>query len=251
MKNKTLAAFAFFLMLSFPTHADNWSFQLEPYLMAINIEGDASMGRVSGVPVDIDYKDILEHLDMAAMLHFEALHKSGWGLIMDYAFMDVSMKNSNSRDGFLKVSMRQGILETFGFYRVKHGKTEVDYLTGVRWWDNDSSLSLDFAIFPGSIEVQVQEDWLDLVVGVRVTTEVNENWSFSARADVGGFGLTANFTSTIETGLVYQISKLMVLDLKYKATWVDYDNEYSVGSVGYFQYDAVIHGPILGLSFNF
>lgn len=251
MKNNKLAILATFSILSFTASADNWSFQLEPYLMATNITGDASIGRASGVPVDVDFKTILDNLDMAAMLHFEALHKSGWGVAMDYGFMDLGMKKSNSRDGFIKARIRQGVLETLGFYRVKYGKSKVDYLVGVRWWDNDLSLSLDAAIFPGSKEIKIQEDWLDLVAGVRVITEVNKDWDFVARADVGGFGLTADFTSTVEAGFTYQISRLMVLDMKYKASWVDYDNKDNAGGVGHYQYDTITHGPILGLSFNF
>lgn len=254
MRNNGLIVFIFLSVssiLSFTTRADNWSFQVEPYLMALNIEGEGSMGRATGVPINVNYKDILEHLDMAAMLHFEALHKSGWGLMMDYAFMDVSKKTSTSQGGFIKASLRQGILEALGFYRTKYGNSEIDYFTGVRWWDNNSSLLIDPAILPGTINVDIEEDWVDLVAGVRLITTINKDWNLVARADLGGFGISADFTSTVETGLTYKISDLMVLDLKYKATWVDYDNENNTGSMGDFQYKTIVHGPVLGLIFNF
>jgi hypothetical protein len=55
--------------------------------MATKIQGDASIGRVVGTPVDVDFSTILDNLDMAAMVHFEAHHKSGWGMVIDYVFM--------------------------------------------------------------------------------------------------------------------------------------------------------------------
>jgi len=49
--------------------ADGWNFMFEPYGMASNIEGDASVGRVTGAPVDVDFDTILENLELAGMLH--------------------------------------------------------------------------------------------------------------------------------------------------------------------------------------
>ena len=232
--------------------ASNWSFQLEPYMQATQIEGDASIGRAVGTPVDVNFSTILDNLDMAAMLHFEAHHKSGWGVVMDYGFMDLSNDVSNNRDGVLKVGLRQGVLETLGLYRKGYGQNTVDYFSGIRWWDNDISLLMNAAITPDrSTYIDVEEDWVDIVAGVRVTTELNEKWNLVGRLDIGGFGLSADFTSTIEAGATYQISNLMVLDIKYKASWVDYENDSASGSVGSFQYDTITHGPVLGLVFNF
>jgi hypothetical protein len=246
-----LIALPVIALLSNTVKADDWTFQLEPYVMATNISGDAVIGRISGAPIDVDFNTILENLEMAAMLHFEAHHKSGWGLAMDYAFMDLGHKKSNERDGVLNAKIRQGVLEALGLYRVKYRNSSLDYFAGVRWWDNDLSLTLDPAFTTGSTDVNVKEDWLDAVVGVRVITELNNRWNFMARADLGGFDLSADFTSTVESGVTYKINQLITIDMKYKATWVDYDNEKNVGGVGNYQYDTITHGPVLGLNFTF
>ena len=252
MKNINLLAIALTASISFGANANDWALEVEPYLMATNIVGDASIGRVSGAPIDVDFTAILDNLDMAAMLHFEAHHKSGWGLAVDYGFMDLSQKKSNTRDGFIKVGLRQGVLETLGLYRTKYNSTmTIDYFAGVRWWDNDLELVVDPAIIAGSSNIKVKEDWLDVVVGMRINSQINKNWNFVARADIGGFGLSADFTSTVEAGATYRMSKSMSLDMKYKASWVDYDNEDNAGGVGHYQYDTVTHGPILGLNISF
>jgi hypothetical protein len=46
------------------------------------------------------------------------------------------------------------------------------------------------------------------------------------------------------------MSRSVDLDLQYKATWVDYKNG-SRGSPGFFQYDTVTHGPVIGFVFKF
>lgn len=233
-------------------YGGNWKFQIEPYMMATKIAGDASIGRISGAPVDVDFNTILDNLEMAAMLHFEAHHNSGWGVILDYGFMDLGQSHSTSRDGIAKVTLRQGVLESLALYRIKYGRNKVDYFAGVRWWDNDLSLTLDAAITPENSQfIKVKEDWLDLVMGVRWQQQLNRKLSVMARGDIGGLGMSSDFTSTLEAGVSYQLSKLMTLNVKYKGTWVDYDNEKNEGGIGHYQYDTVTHGPVIGLNFAF
>ncbi|PKI17263.1 hypothetical protein [Colwellia sp. 12G3] len=252
MNKLSIISTALAVSFSVSVSASDWAFQFEPYLMATQIQGNASIGRVVGAPVDVDFSTILDNLDMAAMLHFEAHHKAGWGVVMDYGFMDLSNKVTNNRDGMVHIALRQGVLESLGLYRMQYGGYTVDYFAGVRWWDNDISLTMDANITPDrSTNVSVKEDWLDVVVGMRVTGKINNSWNYIARADLGGFGLSADFTSTVEAGITYEISKLMTLDMKYKATWVDYENVNNMATIGYFQYDTTTHGPIIGLTFNF
>jgi hypothetical protein len=75
----TIITFFVFADKGFATEKDNWQFAIEPYLMATSIEGDASIGRATGVDVDVRFSDILETLEAAFMISAEAYHKSGWG----------------------------------------------------------------------------------------------------------------------------------------------------------------------------
>jgi len=118
LKNKiVLLVICNCLMLSPLSYSQNWSYELEPYVLFSNIEGDAGVGRVSGAPVDVDFSDILEVLELGAMGHFEAHHESGWGLSLDYGFMDLAADISTARGGVVDASVRQGVLEALGMYR--------------------------------------------------------------------------------------------------------------------------------------
>jgi hypothetical protein len=228
----------------------DWQYEIEPYANAVTIEGDASVGRATGVGVDVDFDRILESLDMAAMIHFEALNDNGWGIIVDYGFMDLSDDVSGSRGGTLDASLRQGILEVLAFKRQDLSAGSLDYYGGVRWWDNDIEVVIDPAVLPGSLEAEIKEDWVDVVAGLRWRRQINDNWRFQASADIGGFGVESDFTSSVSIGALYSINDRYSLDLRYKATWVDFETG-TRGAPGYFEYDTVSHGPLIGFVMTF
>jgi hypothetical protein len=184
------------------------------------------------------------------MLHFEAHADNGWGVAVDYGFMDLSADFSGARGGVVDTNVRQGVLETLLFRRSELPGGRLDVIGGFRWWDNDLDVTLDAAILPGATDVQVDEDWLDLVIGLRWTSALNEEWQMQLRGDIGGLGLESDFTSTLAASFRYSLSQSVDLDLQYKATWVDYESG-SRGSPGYFQYDTVTHGPVIGFIFKF
>ena len=59
---------------------DEWSYALEPYLLLASIEGDTSVGRLVGEDLSVDFKDLLDSLEMGFMMHFEAHKNDDWGL---------------------------------------------------------------------------------------------------------------------------------------------------------------------------
>jgi len=231
-----------------PANADAWSFQIEPYLLGVTIDGDVGIGRVTGADLDLNTSDILDSLDLGGMVRFEARHEDGWGVVLDYAFMDLSDDITGPRGGVLEGEVFQGVFEALFMQGTPSG--ELDYFLGLRWWDNDVDVVIDPAILPGTISFEQAEDWVDLVVGLRWTQPVSSQWTMHLRGDVGGFGLEADFTSTLEAIFRYALTETIDLDLQYKATWVDFESG-SRGTPGYFEYDTVTHGPGLGVNFRF
>ena len=68
----------------------NWEILFEPYVLFTSIDGDAKVGRTSGVDVGVDFGDILDVLDVGYMGHGEIFYKNSWGLILDYGYMSIS-----------------------------------------------------------------------------------------------------------------------------------------------------------------
>ena len=250
MKKLTSTLSIFLLLTHAQAHADDWTFSIEPYLLAANIEGDTGMGRVNGVPVDVDFSRILETLDLAAMLHFEAHSANGWGVILDYGFMDLSDDIFGTRGGVVDARVRQGTFEGLLVKQARNPATGLEYFAGFRWWDNDVDVVIDPAVFPGDLERKVDASWIDLVVGARWTRPINNRWQLQIKGDIGGFGVESDFTSSLAVAGIYRFSQRYALDLQYKALWVDFEDG-NAGQSGYFSYDTVTHGPIVGFRIDF
>lgn len=225
---------------------------IEAYMLAVSIEGDASIGRASGVPIDVDFGTILESLELGGMIHYEGFQQNGpWGFMGDYSFMDLGFKGGNNRGGIIDAGLRQGILEAMLAYRQEMtDDATIDWFVGVRWWDFDIDLLLDPAITPGNRQISVTEDWVDTIAGARARIPISDTWTFIGRVDLGGL-TGADFTFLGAVGFEYRLAPKWVLDVQYKALWVDYDNDGPTGQVGDFTYDTVSHGPLIGIVYEF
>lgn len=244
----TMAGFC--LMLPAAAQSQGWDTEIELYLLGTHIEGDAGIGRAQGVDVDVDMDKILETLSMAGMIHFEAVHESGWGTALDYSFMDLGDDISGPQGGVLEADVRQGVFQADLLYRMALAKGSIDYLAGIRWWDNDLDVKIDPVALPGSVTGEVEEDWVDLFVGARLITPLSDKWEFRIRGDIGGFGLEADFTASLFGNVRFAMTENWLLDIGYKAIWVDYETG-TKGQRGYFAYDTVTHGPLLGIIYKF
>src|SRR5690348_10064025 len=67
---------------------DGWHFLVEPYAMFPNMEGETGIGNLPPVHVDEDPQDIFDHLQMGAMLFFEA-RNDRWAFSTDLLYMDL------------------------------------------------------------------------------------------------------------------------------------------------------------------
>lgn len=242
------ATLAAALTLGCGSAAGDWEISFEPYGLAANIDGTASIGRVVGVPVNVGFGDILENLNMAAMLHVEGFNTTNnWGVILDYGFMDL---RGNGSRGVLNAGVKQGILEAFLAKRVHTETGFVDWYAGVRSWDNKIDLVLDPTILPGSRSVNVSEQWVDIVFGARSVMPLNDHWTMLLRADVGGWGASSKLTYAGSAGVHYHFSDKWLLDIQYRGVWVYYESG-EAGAPDSFFYDTVTHGPLIGISYEF
>lgn len=231
-------------------HAQGWDFEVELYMMASNIEGDAGIGRAGATSVDVDFGTILENLKLGGAMHFEAIHESGWGTALDYSFVDLGSDITGAQGGVADVGVRQGVLQADLLYRMPVAKGTVDWLGGIRWWDNNIDLTVDAAVLPGPVDIEVEEDWIDVFVGARWIYAFTDSWELMVRGDIGGFGLESDFTAQLYGNVRWGFADRWALDLGYKAIWVDYESG-TVGQPGYFLYDTVTHGPVMGIVFKF
>lgn len=183
------------------------------------------------------------------MLQVEARHSSGYGAMLNYAFMDLGKDLSGPR-GFTKVDtdIFQGILEGFGTYRFEYQGGTLDMYGGVRWWD--IGIDVDATTPLGNASYSRDKDWVDPVLGLRWLPRLNDALRLLVQGDVGGFGAASDFTWCTQAGLLWDIRPSMSVALVYKALGVDYQSG-TRGTSSFFEYDTITQGPLLGLVFRF
>ena len=79
-------------------------------------------------------------------------------MTLDYGFMELSAEISGPLGGVLDAKVRQGVLEALLVRHVSSGNGHIDYLAGIRWWDNDIDVTVDPAVLPGTPSSSVEED---------------------------------------------------------------------------------------------
>ena len=115
----------------------------------------------------MDFSDILKALELGGMVHAEAFHNSNWGVMFDYGFMRLGDKSSLRFGGVLDATVRQGIFEAMLARRLQLQSGHFDLYASMRWWDNDIDVDIDAAILPGTISTEIDQNWVDPVVGGR------------------------------------------------------------------------------------
>jgi hypothetical protein len=203
--------------------------------------------------IDMTPHDVYSNLKMGGMFHYEGLSTSGWGIWLDYAFMNLGFDTDGALiDG--STGFYQGILEAFVKYRSALDVGYVDYYAGIRWWHNDIDMNYNVDIPIANINVPLNwsgtYDWYDPVIGARWTYPINEKWSVRLRGDVGGFGIESDFTAAVEAVALYNINEEWQIKVSFKSLWVDYE-EGTEGTKDYFAYDTVNFGPIVGITYKF
>lgn len=228
---------------------DNWQFNLAPfYLWGISIDGDLSVGTKQvpanlTIPVEIPFNDIFDALEAAFIVHFEGMHKSNWGFLVDVDYLKMGNDFSNAQGIGLDVDFEVTLAEVAGQYRVKRDAHNFDALFGLRGY----SMSPEVALLNGPTVVDKSQDWLDPFVGARWIWNFAEGWSFIARGDIGGFGVGSDFVWQASGLVEWQPFQYVSFLAGYRVLDVDYED----GSGNdYFKFDATVHGPILGITFK-
>ncbi|MGH9778350.1 MAG: hypothetical protein ACRD5I_08060 [Candidatus Acidiferrales bacterium] len=238
------------------TAEDEWEIILAPYLYLASLNGDMGVGRATSVPLDVRAGTILENFQFGFMGRFE-VRKGRWGGMFEASYIELgaSIPMAGAIIGTERVTdaeFEQTMLEGFLTYRVhRSDKTAVDLFGGFRYWDMDIDLQVTGPLV--TEDLTRGERWADPVFGVRVIHFISDRWFIPVRGDLGGFGgvgATSDFTWNIQGGIGFQANKHMFLVIQYKAIGVDFDNE-KQGTPDFFAFDAVTHGPVIGLGLRF
>ena len=197
------------LVLAAPlARAQDWDWAVAPYLWSAGIDGKVGLGPLQ-TDIDVDFSDLVDVLAGAALIHVEA-QRGDIGLFGDLVFLALE-SDADSGSSRVEVEFDTTIVELG--YLGKLSGVGVEF--GIRYWD------FDLEIQPTNLAgLERNQDWFDGFVGVRFDREINANWSWITRANVGAggsdlsFGVDTTFGRKLGPGQL--VFGLKLLDVDYE-----------------------------------
>ncbi len=217
----------------------DWQFELAPlYLWAISIDGDMGI-RERTAGVSVEFGDIWDNLEGVFTLRFNGLYRNKFGFVLDYNYLDLGTEAVSQRAN-LEVGFKSQILNAAGSYRFIDGPHTLDGVAGIRYTSLDARIDLRNV----GVRLDGDQDWVDPIVGLRYAYQIANQWTLRLYGDIGGFGISSDFTWQ-GLGLIdYQPWKNVAIVAGYRAIGTDYETG---SGTDQFSYDATVHGPVLGI----
>jgi hypothetical protein len=233
----------------------NWEWTIAPYVWGAGVSLDVEANGNLVLGGDATFPDILDKLDIAGMLHFEARHGKA-GLLADGLYLSLSDESSSSGNfpipnGTLAdTNMKMGIYELGGFYRPGGGTGGFDFLFGAR--DVDVSQTTDVT-FPGPLGLTTSFDgsknYLDAFAGARVRLPLGTRWNFMARGDVAGGGTDVTWNGVASFGFSFDKAGKYTLQAGYRYMHLELGQTTDRGTD--ITNTVTLSGPIVGFAFRF
>lgn len=230
-----------------PPEAAEWEYGFRAYAWMVGLQGTLGANGVSA-PVDIEFGDILDALDMVWSSTFEA-RKGKWGVMLDFTYLKLS-------DSLVPVfnappappiapygfEMEMFLIDLVGSYRaVEWEGGWLDLTGGLRWLSIENTI--DLTTRPGGfLTAGAKDDWLDPHLGFRVHQDLGSRWYLKGFADAGGFNVGSDLTVQLLAAAGYRLNENVSVECGYRYLKEDYDNGFKLS------FDAEMHGPILGMS---
>jgi len=137
------------------------------------------------------------------------------------------------------------------FYARPSGPTlSFDLLGGARYYylgyDQTIAFTPDrFGILPAVVDTSSRYEWVDGIIGGRISLSFDKNWRIWCRGDGGGF-TSRNNSWSVQGGIEWSPLSWLSVVAGYRALGIQYfDNDDAFG------FDGVLQGPFIGASLTF
>lgn len=226
----------------------DWQHTVVLYGMGAAIDGEAQIGNLK-VPVDLSISDVFDSLEFGAMGAYRADNGS-WSVTIDATFMGLGGTSSTER-GLVKgdVDMDQmTLMGTVG----RRWTENLEFLFSLAYMDLSTDLEVRTSTpITGVITTRTASkdaSWVDPLLGLQYSVPVADEWRFTLRGDVGGFGIGSDLTYQVLTGFRWQANETVGTVLGYRLIAFDYEDG---KGQNYQRYDLVEQGPLVGVTISF
>ncbi|NWK54664.1 outer membrane beta-barrel protein [Verrucomicrobiaceae bacterium N1E253] len=226
---------------SIQSEHSEWYYRVALYGWGQSLDGDIGvMGQTAAV--DVDFSDLVEDLEIGLMGAVE-IGKGRWSVLLDLNYADLSdeISTPNSKIDFEQEQLVGNLV--LNYQAINSDVSKLTLFGGIRgnWLDVNMSYT------GGPLKDRTLDEdksWADPIIGLRYRQDLGSSIYLRALGDVGGFGVSSDFTWQAMAGLGWQFNPCGGLFLGYRAIGTDYED-------GGFTYDLSAHGPMIGLEYKF
>jgi hypothetical protein len=251
---------------------DGWRFLIAPYVWVTGIQGKAEgkTGDTQGIDLSVgDAFGLINNVTFILGGRIE-IEKGRWGFIFDgfgerLSGSDDFLRIRDSRfpilvppsvtiTGNVEISVEMSIVQaalSYDVYRStefvgKKPELTIEAMAGARYTYLSTRVELEAAgpLIGVQTKIGGSKNWTDPIIGGRLLWNPHESWQVNLEADIGGFGAGSNFSSNLDAGVFYRITDWLLLRGGYRGLYTNYDKND-------FKFVAWIHGPYLGVGFEF
>jgi len=233
--------------------AEGWDWTVAPYLWAIAPELDFYANGNEILSGDLDFNDILDNLEFAALVHAEG-RKDSLGFFGDVQYMKLS-DNIEVNGGLIipdgtsvRTNTQLTVIEIGGFYRPSAAEHGFDILAGARITISDIDLDITFPQL-GTSQVGGSETMTDGFAGMRYSAPIAEKWFMVVRGDVGAGDSEIAWNGLLTFGRNFGKANNKSFLFGYRYLYMEFDGT-SDGGVDT-EADLTIAGPHVGVAFAF
>jgi len=221
----------------------NWEFNLSPlYLWATKVEGDVTLGPKSN-STEVDFNDIFDNVEGVFTLNFSGLHKSNFGFLFDFIYLDINADKGASLGSDLNVGLKEMVSQFAGTYRFGSNDHAFDAVAGIRYL----SVEVDVDLKGSPMSESEKTDLVDPIIGGRYIWKIADKWNLRLYGDIGGFGVGSDFTWQALGVIDFWPWENVGFTIGYRG--LDYSFDDDTGTKK-FDVDLLLHGPIVGLTFR-
>jgi hypothetical protein len=222
----------------------SYKYQVTPYGFTTGVNGTiGEQGRTAAV--DASFGDVIHHLNMVAMVYFDARF-GRWRALVDNLYVDVS--NARATPGPLfdsvRVATRVWMVDLEGAYAITQNEDrEFDVTAGARIWNLDNSVTL----FRGGFQVdrgKGTRSLADPIIGARYYSNLTPKIFVLGKADIGGFDAGASVDWQAYGQVGYKLKNSIVVSAGYRYIAVDYEPNNTI-------FDIHLNGVVFGLGIRF
>jgi hypothetical protein len=221
----------------------DWQIDFGAAVQFTTLGGDISFTGVDDART-LSLGDLLSSGSPGLAIDFDVWY-GDWGLVTDVFALEYEGKAATDQNAVFTTQVGESV----GRITVARRLSPNAFVyAGTRFW----SAALAFRLTepnPGTLDGS--DNWIDPIIGGSIDKAVGEDgWFAGLDADIGGFGVSSDFTWHAMGSFGYEVSPGWSVLLSYQATGVTYSTESSRGG-GTVDYDTIRHGAHFGLLFHF